>query len=432
MNTKLTIDQEAKLRRLNERLVWCHELDAVKPAWVPVQTLGKEMIEKLPTIGGSILVLSDGGLLVAVVLRLLAEGLSCDNVKFVCHTERLLKLGQDLRVDTHLVCYNHLSDWFMKADMHGKFDIVIGNPPYRAGLHLEFLELSLKSLRSNGSLIFVHPSEWLVQKKSDTTKSKRQAELRKSVMSCGRTEITFIDNPWGDEVVLQAPLTITHLMPGRGVAFEDTRVEPTYALPDVIPVPRAKQELESLDDVTLFGNPAVVSSFLKKVLSHSETWEGKPLSHSGKFFVNMMRISTGGKKPKTMQYDDGVARSITGRYSFVDDRSLMVTTEPLRAAPSAVARSRGASEGNEKVWIALPTKKEAQHCLNFLTKTKFFRALLAAVKIDQHAAGPAMFRCLPWLDWSRSWSDAELNAYFKLSKSEVQMINNVVDQITVK
>lgn len=427
MNTERKVHD----RLLTELLDAAHVGDDVKTVYVPLNTLGREMIAKLPSATGSILVISDAGLLVSVLQRLKAEGLDSSNVTFVCHTEALREVGSKFGVKTILVCYNELSDW-LKEDMGLKFDIIVGNPPYKAGMHLDFLELSMACLASDGSLLFVHPSEWLLQKKTDTTKAKRQAELREHVANSVRAEVTFIDNPWGDEVVLQAPLVVTHLMPGSGAAFEDMRTEPTYALPEITPVPRAKQELNSLSEVTLFGESGSAASFLKKVFAHHESWAGKDHVENGSFFVNMMRISTGGKKPKAMMYDDGKERSVTSRYSFIDDRSLMITNSPMRAAPSAVARSKGKTEGNEKVWVSFKTEQEAQNALAFLTKTKFFRALLVLIKIDQHAAGPALLRAVPWLDWTKAWNDEALNKFFKLTKAEVQNINSVVDQVTVK
>ncbi|MCG7944994.1 MAG: Eco57I restriction-modification methylase domain-containing protein, partial [Candidatus Thiodiazotropha taylori] len=61
-----------------------------------------------------------------------------------------------------------------------KFDVVLGNPPYKAGLHMTFLEMAIDLIEDAGKLAFIHPSDWIVQKR-DTPKSRKNAEIRRKI-----------------------------------------------------------------------------------------------------------------------------------------------------------------------------------------------------------------------------------------------------------
>ena len=42
------------------------------------------------------------------------------------------------------------------------FDVVLGNPPYRKRMHLNFLEKGYDLLKDGGKMIFVHPTNWML------------------------------------------------------------------------------------------------------------------------------------------------------------------------------------------------------------------------------------------------------------------------------
>lgn len=300
------------------------------------------------------------------------------------------------------------------------FDFVIGNPPYKAGMHLEFLEVGLRHLKADGRFVFVHPAEWLVQKRN-TPKSRKYKVLRDELMARGRTEITFIDNPWPTDAMLFVPLSITSIKPGSGCSFEDTR---TSGYRGMARKPLPLIELESLDDVTQFGNPKHVNTLLEKIWSHADNWGDKGGVLNGPHFVNLARLAGDGFTD--LEYLDGVRRKMFNMYSLVNSIGCTITDEP------GVAAARGGKEiGNERVWVSFKTRDEAQNALDFLTKTKFFRAFIALIKIDQNAANN-LLRFVPWLDWTKQWDDEALNSFFNFSTEEVATINEIVELITVR
>ena len=73
------------------------------------------------------------------------------------------------------------------------------------------------------------------------------------------------------------------------------------------------------------------------------------------------------------------------------------------------------------------TFTSAESAKNFISyyKTKFFRVLVSAVKVTQHAFSH-VYRFVPVQDFSKPWTDAELYKKYKLSKDEIAFIESVI------
>jgi hypothetical protein len=154
---------QALIDSIRKDLDALHANDSVKPVYAPFETLGADMVSRLPSVQGEILVISDAGLLVAVLQRLRRERLTFSKVRFLCHTEALQNFGSQLGVHTTLVCYNDLHAWFKEARM--EFDIVLQNPPYRYGMdksfYTKFIALGFNLLKEGGVMCAVTPHTWI-------------------------------------------------------------------------------------------------------------------------------------------------------------------------------------------------------------------------------------------------------------------------------
>lgn len=75
------------------------------------------------------------------------------------------------------------------------------------------------------------------------------------------------------------------------------------------------------------------------------------------------------------------------------------------------------------LYAKFSTENEAQNFILYL-KTKFFRALVAAVKISQ-AAPNKVYQFVPLQDFSVSWTDAKLYNKYSLSDSQIQYIETM-------
>ncbi len=76
------------------------------------------------------------------------------------------------------------------------------------------------------------------------------------------------------------------------------------------------------------------------------------------------------------------------------------------------------------LYLKFKTELEAKNFIGYL-KTRFFRALVAAIKITQHAQTTA-YHYVPMQDFTRSWTDEDLFKKYGLSKEETDYIKSIV------
>ena len=304
-----------------------------------------------------------------------------------------------------------------------KFDIIVANPPYKRGLHLEFLERSLELLNKNSEIIFVHPAEWLVQKRF-TSVSEYYYQI-KDKLNKQTVSIEFINNPWRNNGAdLYVPLCITHIKNNnvKKLTFEDNR---TIGYDDKMKlIPKDKENLLSLNEIVIYGDHKLSMSFLNKILKFPNKFKGKEKIKNGNFYVNLSSLNGNGKT--TIVCDGEIEfRTIPNMYSLINSTSLEVTSKPQRAKPQS-----GKEIGNEKIWFSFKTLNEAQNCLDFINKSKIFRAFLVLIKIDQHAAD-SLLGILPWLNWHESWTDEKLSDLFQLNENEMKNIIDILNIISI-
>jgi hypothetical protein len=147
--------KQALVDAIQKDLSKAYACDTVKPVCAPFSTLGAQMVEKLMPSDGSILVVSDLGLLVAVLRKYKAE-----QVTFIAHTAEQEKSAQEMSVSTMQIGYNDCIKALEKKLMGLKFDIVVANPPY-GNLHLPIMKKCVESLSSDGVYLSVQPVRWL-------------------------------------------------------------------------------------------------------------------------------------------------------------------------------------------------------------------------------------------------------------------------------
>ena len=303
-----------------------------------------------------------------------------------------------------------------------KFDIIATNPPYKAGMHLEFLKWALDHVKGDDSqIIFLHPSDWLLQKRKDgTRKQKLYSGLREKISKRGVTT-TFIDNPWTfKEVQLILPLCITHVTGDKEVHHFDKRRK-IYGGVDFSPV---KHKVSHLDEVSQWFDGPVENEFVNKIASAAkqDNWKQYKEKGGGPHYVALSLLSANGNTELT--YSDGKTRKISNLYSLGNAGTLEIYDEPPRAKPQGKKKV-----GNIKPWWSFKTKEEAQNAIDFIMKTKTIRAYLAIIKIDQNAANNIV-HTIPYLDFSKRWNDEELAKLFNLSEQEINIVDKIVECIS--
>lgn len=76
------------------------------------------------------------------------------------------------------------------------------------------------------------------------------------------------------------------------------------------------------------------------------------------------------------------------------------------------------------LYAAFDSENEAKNFISYL-KTRFFRVLVLAVKISQHAMSKT-YRFVPLQDFSKHWTDAELYEKYGLSEEEIAFIEATI------
>ena len=70
------------------------------------------------------------------------------------------------------------------------------------------------------------------------------------------------------------------------------------------------------------------------------------------------------------------------------------------------------------------SEKETKNAMTYIS-TKFFRFLVSLKKISQHAT-QKVYEFVPMQDFSKSWTDDELYAKYKLTDKEIEIIENMI------
>lgn len=296
-----------------------------------------------------------------------------------------------------------------------KFDVVIANPPFKAGMHLKFLQHSISSVVEEGHVLFIHPADFLVQKRPEPGGKRDDYKRLRDDISQKSACITFIDNPFN--VGLYIPLSITHIVNTRGpLTFHDER---THAYGVKWFPHKEKKRIEHLDHVTGWVDGKVEASICDKILARARqsNWSGHLGKHDGQYYVSLSKVIGNG------QTDVGGV-TLHNMFSLGNRHTMNITRSPQIAKPQ-----RGKSNGNVKPFVSFQTEKEASNAMMFLMGSKLMRFFIAQMKIDQDAA-PGLMGLMPWLDWTRSWSHDELCELFQLDDSEKNLINIVWQMLT--
>jgi hypothetical protein len=319
--------------------------------------------------------------------------------------------------------YEKLKEWQM-SEKKKEFDVIIGNPPYKKGLHLVFLEESIKMLSNSGKLIFIHPSEWLIQLK-ENGKGKKYNTLRTSLSSFVKS-IEFRSAFLEMNIGMYAPLCILFLDKNKIstdlIYFENNC--PPYGKKNIS---KLSFSCKALSEINPWANANDILEITNKICLKNNI-RRNIRQPNGSFFVNLSNFSGNGSVE--LQYYDGIIRKTLNMFNIINNTSNFVSREPLFAKAQNRKHSvHKKTTGKEKSWVAFKTEIEAINFLKFVTKSKLIKFLITIYKIDQYAYG--IFEYLPFLDFSQEWTDDKIADYYKFTSKDLCLINNVIEKISM-
>jgi hypothetical protein len=262
-----------------------------------------------------------------------------------------------------------------------KFDIVIGNPPYNQMIDMDFVT---KSYNISDSILFVHPSTWLLDEKGKQKKFIKTKELVKDHLE----NITLFNGNKLFRIALFVPCVITHIdknKKNKGIYCVDK-------------INNIELEYEDVYQINKYSNKNLYFTIKNKIIDKTKfnLLSNKNIIN-GEYYVNISQIR--------------------GNVNLNSD-IYMVQNDFYTIIPKDIIVK---NKNDKHMFFSFKTKNEANNLINYL-KSNFTRFCLSIYK-NNSQLDRGELELIPWLDFSREWTDEDLIKEFELTSEEVEFIN---------
>lgn len=273
-----------------------------------------------------------------------------------------------------------------------KFDVVVGNPPYKKDLHLKMLKNACSFLNQNGEIIWVHPARWLqdplapMKKNSDFNKYKLLNFVNFDIIPLPIAVKLF-------HIGIQSDLSISHIKNNNESILNEDLI---YTLRNISPLFKRLLKLNSnLFDNLQFNKRSGIRVPIKQLSMniHHSTYE----TVKGKYDLidNINEI-----------FVDGY--NINNHKDWTQYKQKNQFTKELGS--------------NFPCSIEFKTIEEANNFINY-TKTEVFQFFNFLTKLDVNI----QLKYLPFMnDYSKTWTNEMLAKYFDISNEELKFIKNTM------
>lgn len=284
----------------------------------------------------------------------------------------------------------------MKEKM--KFDVVVGNPPFkgRGDLHLKFLNLAYKL--SSGYIVWIHPSTWILDERG----TNKKYEYTKKLIKDNIVNLTFFNgNPIFD-VKLFVPFVIEFIdknnnNKGQIKVFDKlNQKQITY---------QNIEEINKWGDIKIY--PILKNKILK--LCEEDNLNNHDNKKEGSWYVNLslLRGNVELKSPQKMVKNDF--------YTFFPK-------DPIK--PSREIQEKFL---DRTLFWSFKSEEEATNFINFL-KTRWAMFSLSIFKNNQHFLFGNAIESVPWLNWSEPWTEERFEKLINATPEEIEFVHkNIPD-----
>lgn len=280
----------------------------------------------------------------------------------------------------------------LKIEEMPKFDVVVGNPPYKRNLHLKFLKLAYDCLNENGKIVWLHPARWLqdpiapMKKNSDFNNYSSLPFTNFEIIPCGKASPIFKNEMTSD-------IVISNLEKNKKTILTEDKI----------------YELRSI--------PITFKRLLHmKYTSMSEVIE--------KNKRDGVRIRIKSISPNTSHGFD----NIKGRYSLLSKQNEIIIDGKIEEKDwtECIQKNQFSKpKGNPlPLSIKFDTLNEAQNFIKYLN-TNIFLFFNFLTKLDVNV----QLDYLPFMnDYTKEWTDKKLQKYFEISDEEMDFIISTIEK----
>jgi hypothetical protein len=293
-----------------------------------------------------------------------------------------------------------LNDWGVD-----KFDIVLGNPPYKNGTHHKFIVKGFNLLNEGGISLVVHPSTLLLSRK-DVRKNNVEKEFL-NIVSQYKTNLFLKDcSFYFTGVDLMVPLSITTIIKSL-----DNTIKITY---DYFKNKEPKTEIvTTLESVYLHCDNRAFSIKQKVFNKMGTNSIENNLFRNGKVSSHYLSVNTliGGEL-KNGKIGGGFFCLLNKCYE--NEIEQFISTIGISVS--------------EKVHTNQISLNSHQECINTANTlmTKFMRFCVSLYKLSGYLTRGEL-KSVPFMDATIEWTDEMLYEYFELTNQEIKFINTFIE-----
>lgn len=279
---------------------------------------------------------------------------------------------------------NHMKNVWKRES----FDYSIGNPPFNQMIDMKFVKLSYELCDVT---CIVHPSTWLLDEKGKQRAFTDTKELIKDHLD--NIELFNGNGVFG--ISLFVPCVITYIDKNKkndGINCFDRINDVSVKYNDIHQV----NKYSNLDVYISIKNKILKSSKLDNLLNHKDI-------KNGDWYINVSQIRGDVKNRDKI----GMGMDTT----MVANTFYTIVTKDIEPI----------CEKNKHMAFSFMDENQAMSFLKYL-KTNFCRFCLSIYK-NNSQLDRGELEIIPWLDFTKEWTDEKLYKHFNLTEDEINFIN---------
>jgi hypothetical protein len=299
------------------------------------------------------------------------------------------------------------NDRLLEDKINMKFNVIVMNPPYKGGLHIDMFNKAFDLLVDGGTITCIHPSTPFINRKPTQTDSK--TKKIKEIVSKYRTRLTLIDGNKIFNAGFFTPLSITQVE-----KVLDEKIETVYSHIDS--TNKEVKVYNNLDNIFIHGNDLVIGIYNKILSRTSQSVENKLYRNGSRGNLYLDIIRTCGHPPK-----NGETRVNPDFYCLIYKKDENNLNNLIIQIPNEKSEQNGGTGFNQ---ISINSIEEGGRLFEYLL-TKFSRFCVSLYKINIQLTSKEL-DILPYMDFSEEWTDEKLFEYFEFTQEEINFIEEYI------